>query len=214
MGNGDPSCHEPDVFVAKSSVRTADIKDWRWQRIANPYQSDLPETAVAFDDAGWTPHNVQAAAGPLAEREHAVFRARCDVKPDDLKAEAVELGFGNISGDGWVFVNGRKVGESHDSRVAPVFDVKSALHSGENTVAVVVANYGNAGGVSKGAALQFQDPAELPQWQRSVFNGLAQIIVQSSKVPGQLKLTARSADLQPATATIRTQTCPLRPSVP
>jgi beta-galactosidase len=81
-------------------------------------------------------------------------------------------------------------------------------------VAVVVANYDSAGGLAKGAALRFQDSPEPPQWQRSVFNGLAQIIVQSSKVPGQLKLTARSAGLQPAAAAIKTQTCPLRPCVP
>jgi beta-galactosidase len=214
VGNGDPSCHEPDVFLAKWSVRPADIKNWRWHKIENPYQPDLPETTVELDDAGWAAHNIQAGAGPLAEREHAVFRARFDVKPDDLKAPAVELSFGNISGDGWVFVNGKKIGESHDSKVAPLFDVKSILQPGENTVAVVVANYGSAGGLSKGASLLFQDKPELPQWQRSVFNGLAQIIVQSSKTPGQIRLTARADGLSPATATLKTQICPLRPSVP
>jgi beta-galactosidase len=214
VGNGDPSCHEPDVFVAKWPLRSSAIKNWRWQKIANPHQSDFAETAVDFDDAAWAPHNAQAAAGPLPEREHAVFRSKFQVNQEDLAAQAVEMNFGNISGDGWVYVNGKKIGESHDSKVTPVFDVKSALHPGENTVAVVVANYGNAGGLSKGVTLQFQDPAAPPQWQRSVFNGLAQIIVQSSKVPGPLKLTARSAGLQPAAAAIRSQTCTLRPSVP
>jgi beta-galactosidase len=214
VGNGDPSCHEPDVFVAKWPVHSAPIKNWRWHKIPNPYQSDLPETAPNFDDAGWTSFNAQAPAGPLAEREHAVFRATFPVTAEDLAAQAVEMVFGNISGDGWLFLNGVKVGESHDAKVTPVFDVKNVLRPGENKLALVVANYGNAGGISKGVTLQFQEQPAQPQWQRSVFNGLAQIIVQSSKAPGQLKLTARSTGLQPASATVKTQSGPLRPSVP
>jgi len=35
----------------------------------------------------------------------------------------------------------------------------------------------------------------VPQWQRSVFNGLAQIIVKSSKKPGEIKLTRPGAGL-------------------
>jgi hypothetical protein len=93
-------------------------------------------------------------------------------------------------------------------------DVKHLLHIGENTVAVVVANYGSAGGVNKGVTLQIQDSPEMPAWQRSAFNGLAQIIVQSTRKPGTLKLTARSSGLELATATIQSQACALRPTLP
>ena len=51
-------------------------------------------------------------------------------------------------------------------------------------------------------------------WKRSVFNGLAQIIVQSSKEPGEIKLTARAEGLSPATLVIPTQPCTPRPAVP
>jgi beta-galactosidase len=47
-----------------------------------------------------------------------------------------------------------------------------------------------------------------------VFNGLAQVIVQSSKDAGEIKLTATAEGLQPATATITTQAAAARPSVP
>ena len=30
VGNGDPSCHEPDVYFAAPVVRTLPIGDWRW----------------------------------------------------------------------------------------------------------------------------------------------------------------------------------------
>ena len=41
-----------------------------------------------------------------------------------------------------------------------------------------------------------------PEWQRSLFSGLAQIIVQSTKEPGEIKLTARADGLTPCTLTI------------
>jgi beta-galactosidase len=214
VGNGDPSCHEPDVYVARQSMHAMAIKDWRWQRINNPYDSKQPETAAQYDDTKWTVCDVQGRTRQLGEREHGVFRGKFELSAKELEAPAIELGFGSISGDGFVYVNGQKVGESRDPESPPVFDVKSLLHAGENHVAVVVANYGGGGGISEGVNLRIQEPAQAPQWRRSVFNGLAQIIVQSTKTPGQLSLTARSPGLTPASLTIPTQPCTARPAVP
>lgn len=44
------------------------------------------------------------------------------------------------------------------------------------------------------------------QWKRSLFNGLAQIIVQSTREAGDIKLTATSQGVQSATVTIKTKT--------
>jgi beta-galactosidase len=51
-------------------------------------------------------------------------------------------------------------------------------------------------------------------WSRSLFNGLAQVIVQSTRDAGEIKLTASTDGLQSATATIQTAAGPMRPSVP
>jgi beta-galactosidase len=51
-------------------------------------------------------------------------------------------------------------------------------------------------------------------WSRSLFNGLAQIIVQSTRDAGEFKLTASSDGLQPATAVAQTQACKPQPTVP
>ena len=59
-----------------------------------------------------------------------------------------------------------------------------------------------ASGISKGANLRFVDRPAPVAWQRSVFNGLAQVIVQSTGQPGAIRLTAKSDGLQPATAAI------------
>ncbi|HEY5234452.1 MAG TPA: beta-galactosidase GalA [Verrucomicrobiae bacterium] len=53
-----------------------------------------------------------------------------------------------------------------------------------------------------------------PQWSRSLFNGLAQIIVQSTRDAGEIKLTATADGLTPATAVEQTLPCTPRPAVP
>jgi beta-galactosidase len=53
-----------------------------------------------------------------------------------------------------------------------------------------------------------------PAWSRSLFNGLAQVIIQSTRQAGEFKLTAASDGLTPATAVVQTQPCKLRPAVP
>src|SRR6185295_16712898 len=86
----------------------------------------------------------------------------------------IGLTFGRIDEDGWVYVNGQKVGESHNWQDVPAFDVKSFLHEGKNRIAVVVANRWGRGGINMDVTLHAQDNPSQPQWQRSVFNGLAQ----------------------------------------
>jgi hypothetical protein len=52
------------------------------------------------------------------------------------------------------------------------------------------------------------------EWQRSVFNDPAQIIVQSTKEHGEIKLTANADGLSPATASVPSQPCTFRPAAP
>jgi beta-galactosidase len=215
VGNGDPSCHEPDVYLPTLTTHSVAKNDgWRWQKVTNVYEPNLQEITTNFDDSSWETADVQAVSGPLQERAQAVYRAKIQVTREELAAENVELCFGMIDEDGWVYVNGQKVGESHDWSSAPAFDVKHVLHPGENSVIVAIANWNGPGGLNKGVTLRMQDKPILPEWKRSVFNGLAQIIVQSTKAPGEIKLTARAEGLPPATVTIQSQPYPPRPYVP
>jgi beta-galactosidase len=50
--------------------------------------------------------------------------------------------------------------------------------------------------------------------RRSLFNGLAQVIVQSTRDAGEIKLTATADGLAPATAVMQTQPCTPRPYIP
>ena len=141
-------------------------------------------------------------------------RTRFTVSAEDLAAAGVELWLGKIEGDASVYLNGQKIGPGGDARSPSIYQMKGLLHPGENTVAVVIASYGDAGGVNKGVQLRLVDAPPAVAWKRSVFNGLAQVIVQSTQQPGTIKLTATSPGLQPATALITVQPAPPRPAVP
>ena len=214
VGNGDPSCHEPDVVVTTAPLRTVPVADWRWKKIADPYAPNLPEAGIQFDDSGWAKLDVNTESGPLGLHENGVLRARFTVTAEDLASPAVELWFGKIDGDGAVYLNGQRIGKTGDPRGASIYNVKAQLHPGENTVAVTLANYGSAAGLNRGVCLRFQGKPAPVSWRRSAFNGLAQIIVQSTREAGAIRLTARAEGLQPATITIRSEAAPLRPIVP
>lgn len=213
VGNGDPSCHEPDVFVPASTAHSRAITGWRWHRIQDGYASWIAETAAQFDDSSWAPEDAPLGDNPPGREIHRAYRAHFTVTDQDLASPAVELCFGTIDGDSRIFVNGEKLGESQDS-AAPVVDVRSHLHAGDNIVAVVDSNWNPAAGMSKGVSLRFQDPPVQPVWKRSVFNGLAEIIVQSEKQPGDLKLTATADGLQSGSVIIHAQPATPLPAVP
>jgi hypothetical protein len=154
-------------------------------------------------DTGWEPVDVTTGTGPLREHSSAVFRTHVTVAPGDLAAGRTVLRFGMIDDDGWVYVNGQAVGESHDWRASPGFEVGRFLHAGDNSIAVIVHNGDGPGGINKGVSLQFPSRAVVADWQRSVFNGLAQVIVQAGTEAGEIRLTARAEGLAPQTVVIQ-----------
>jgi beta-galactosidase len=214
VGNGDPSCHEPDVFVPTVPTRNIAISDWRWQISKIPKsRSSVPEYANDFNDSAW---KTISGSGPTIETPDttAIYRAHFTLTEDDLKGAGAQICFGGCDDEGWYFVNGQFVGESHDWQAQPIFDIKKYLHVGDNVVAVGVNNGVGSGGLNPNVTVKIIGHASVPPWSRSLFNGLAQIIVQSTKDAGEIKLTATGDNLAPATAVVQTQTCTQRPSVP
>jgi len=111
-------------------------------------------------------------------------------------------------------VNGQSVGESHDWQAQPIFDINKFIHAGDNVVAVGVNNGVGSGGLNPNVTVKFIGHAGVPPWSRSLFNGLAQIIVQSTRDAGEIKLTATADGLSPATAAVQTQSRTPGASVP
>jgi beta-galactosidase len=214
VGNGDPSCHEPDVFVPTAPSHNIPVDKWRWEIGKIPKNQDTaPEYANEFDDSAWKP---VSGGGPTIETPDtaAIYRAHVKLTEEDLKGEGAMICFSGCDDEGWFFVNGQYVGESHDWQAQPIFDVKKYLHVGENVIAVGVYNGVAQGGLNPNVNVQIVGHVSVPPWSRSLFNGLAQVIVQSTRDAGEVKLTATTDGLAPATASVQTKLGTPRPSVP
>jgi len=219
VGNGDPSCHEPDTFIGQPALNIVPVTGWRWQLAPVPAKGALaPEYANGFDDAAWNTIKPKTDGDTgdmvLKEGETAIYRAHLTLTAADLASPGVQIRFPCIDDHGWVFVNNRRVGESHDWQAQPVFDIKKQLHAGDNVIAVGVRNDAGVGGLDPDVNVELVGQPVASPWSRSVFNGLAQVMVQSTKDAGEIKLTASADGLAPATATITTQAGAGRPSVP
>ncbi|MBU6401591.1 MAG: DUF4982 domain-containing protein, partial [Verrucomicrobia bacterium] len=206
VGNGDPSCHQPDTYVSQPTVVERALDNWRLTIVPAP--QNRPETAERYDDAGWRSVDVGSQGGPLTPGQSAVFRTHFELSAGDRTAGGVSVHFGMIDDDGWVFVNGQPAGESHDWSASSTFDITRLLHTGQNTIAVVVRNNAGQGGINRGVRLEIHQPPKPVDWSRSVFNGLAQIIVQSTRQPGPITLTATAPGLTPATLTLQSRPRP------
>ena len=219
VGNGDPSSHEPDTFIPNLPVRTIAVNDWHWKLATVPSRGALaPEYAPDFGDSTWNTIKPKTDGDTgdmfLKEGETAIYRAHVKLSEDDLNNPGMQIRFACIDDHGWVFVNNQRVGESHDWSAEPAFDIKRALHAGDNVIAVGVKNDGGEGGLNRDVNVEITGQPQASPWSRSLFNGLAQIIVQSTKDAGEMKLTATADGLKIATVSVQSQVCTPRPSVP
>jgi beta-galactosidase len=212
VGNGDPSCHEPDTYITQPALHSGTMNQWWMKTVSN--SKEHREVAEKFNDTRWDLTDLSADAGRIGAGESAVYRAHLFVSDQDLSLNNISVRFGAIKDEASVYVNGKLAGESRDSAASPSFDVKKFLHAGVNTIAVLVKAGSNSGGISGGVTVEMQKEPMVPQWQRSTFNGLAQILVQSTKEPGQIQLTASVDGLSPATVAITSQPCTPRTAVP
>ena len=205
VGNGDQSCHEPDVFVPIRSNRSIAIHDWRWKLGTFPTKKgdSTPEFGQAFDDSSWNVVDRKTCM-PLKDGQTAIFRTHVTLTQEDLNSAGIRIQFDAIDDDGWIFVNNQPIGESHDWQSQPVFEIRPQLHVGDNTIAVGVKNDKGAGGLGPDVNLEIVGNPRPLQWSRSLFNGLAQVIVQSAKAAGEIKVSACSDGLKPTAIAIQT----------
>jgi beta-galactosidase len=218
VGNGDPSCHEPDVFVPNLPVHLIAVNQWRWKLAEIPHDHrTLPEYENDFDDSAWDTFAAQTSGGEMTIKTpntSAIYRAHFTLTDDDLKGAGAQISFGGADDEGWYFLNGHFIGETHDWQAQPIFDVKKFIQAGDNVITVGVNNVVGQGGLHPNVNVEILGNTSTPPWSRSLFNGLAQIIVQSTRDAGEFKLTASSDGLEPAVAVEQTLPCTPIPSAP
>jgi hypothetical protein len=122
------------------------LSGWRMHEVDGT--SRRPEVKADFPDDDWKPVAVDTAEpDQLASGHTAVFRTRVQLTAAELKGGKMDLDFGRIDDLGWVYVNGRKVGQTTDWSRPYSFEVTRQLRAGTNVIAVIVRNNEGAGGL-------------------------------------------------------------------
>jgi len=205
MGNGDPGSHEADKPA--EFHRYAALGAWRLQGVARPEDATplLPPAAAAGgrDPFAWVPPEQQPA-----DSAWNVVHARF-ARPAAAAGERAVLFVGDIAPGQQLYMNGKAVTPRREEGTGAI-DFDPALLSESNTLSVVFATppggtrklFDEAQGGRRWVTLRTTTPAA--PWQRSVFNGHAQVILQSTGSPGRATLRASGDGLDGATLTIDT----------
>ncbi|HTC19947.1 MAG TPA: hypothetical protein VK859_03810, partial [bacterium] len=217
VGNGDPSCHEPDqYFETVSQVKIAGLK-----MLEGGDLGKRPEVEYDQDDSAWK-DLFQGRAddqGNVSQDKPAVrvVRASFELPQLDDYREVTLFPKSLVDGQA-IYVNGHLVTEKMKrDDTGKAFPLpKSILKKGRNVYAVVGTEllrrfkWENLDGDP--GSIRTVIPAG--QWKRSLFSGLAQVIVQSDRKPGTIVLKAASAGLSGTGLRIDSEAVSLRPSIP
>jgi len=222
VGNGDPSSHEPDQFVEK--VDAVPITGWRTQVVENA--NNLAEVGVDFDDSGWREaFNGRENGGGRRSNDNqtartTVYRGYFE-SPQDANSAGLALELRSLGGQQSVYLNGQPMGENVSS-TDTAYEIKlsaNVLQPGKNVIAIVAgprAGRGNRGGrdANQGSPALIRVTTPAGGWKRSLFSGLAQVIVKSTGQPGEITLTAKSPGLTDGVLTLQAEQAAWRPSIP
>lgn len=197
VGNGDPSSHEPDRVV--TPVFSESVGGWGFAQLPTlPEAAPPPEELDEYD-----PVKFDASKDATIMKPHTrgIFWTKISPSEEDLRASALMLSIGRIDDHARLFVNGHFIGESHDWRASPHFDVTGLLHPDWNYIVALVINDDGPGGIGRGVFLS--RAGEPPAWRRKLFAGLAQVIVKPvGGDDGTIRLRTSANGRQPASVEI------------
>ncbi len=193
VGNGSETSLEPEQYLEKvSTINIENLKEKQVQSV-----EDCPGIAANFNDADWEP----AFRTPrFPETAKAVVYRGAFRVPDSIANATITFFYNNIGQTESIYINGQPVVQnSIDTKTGKEFRItQNMLHPGKNSIAIVAVpfikkyswDYNNT---IPGVIQVIIPPA---QWKRKLFNGLAEVIIQSTGQPGQIVLTATSPGIK------------------
>lgn len=218
VGNGDPSSHEPDQYV--ESVSSLPLTGWHSKAVDR--LTNLAEVAFDFDDSGWrTAFSGRGGGGWRGNTNQpartTVYRGSFEL-PTNSSGATFALALRSLGPEQSVYLNGQLIAEnvSREDATREINLAANALRPGKNVVAIVATpaphGRGNRGGIQGSPGLVRMTVPPTP-WKRSLFSGLAQIIVQSAGQPGEITLTAKSPGVTDGVLKLEAQPAALRAAV-
>jgi beta-galactosidase len=204
VGNGDPLSHEAERYF--ESVHTFQIGGLK--ELAVDDLENRPEVAAEVDDAAWkTAFQPQSDDWQVYLDPLIVVRGTFEL-PEFSRSAEINLFTKSIVENQSVYVNGHLLGANLERGDHRSFVLEQAwVKAGRNVYAVTGQRFRKKYQWEEPntdpGVVQVIEPAQ--PWKRKVFNGLAQVIVQSSGQPGEITLTASAPGLGQANERLQTQ---------
>jgi len=213
VGNGDPTGHQADRFI--ESVKSVKIENLKELAVDN--LNNRPEVKPGCDDSAWKSAFKSSRNDDWRVYKDTLLVVRGNFElPKFTDNSQINLFTKSVLEGQSIYINGNLIA-ANIKRNAPNQSFRidhSILKPGKNVYAVVGQRFRKTYQWDEPntdpGLIQVIDPAG--QWTRSLFNGLAQVLVQSSKQPGELKLTATSPGLKQAVIKIKTREAVLKPA--
>lgn len=199
VGNGDPASHEPDKFI--ESVTSVKIS--RMNELVLKNLESWPEIASTTSDADWKPAFRSSRNDDWRIYKDSLIALRGSFDISDLNDQTMVNVFSkSIAENQSIYINNHLVkstirrNENQSYKINP-----SILKNGKNEYVVVGKRFRKKSEWDEPntnpGVIQVLVPAD--SWKRKAFNGLAQVIVQTTRSTGEITLTAKADGLAPAT---------------
>ncbi|KIA85538.1 beta-galactosidase GalA [Flavobacterium sp. AED] len=204
VGNGNPTSLEADKFLETITVLNIEnLKEKEVESISSLEQIKDNIAIVSWENA------FREERDSVFGKKVKAILYRTDFELSSNYKESIITFFYNSLGKRQsIFINGKQIANAiPENKNGDTFVLdKTMLRSGKNTIAILtepllkvkpwdVINQ-NAG------SIQILTSAE--QYKRKLFNGLAQVIIQTTGEAGEVKLTATSKGLKQAVISIKT----------
>ena len=207
VGNGNQTSLEPDQYLEKvSTIKLENLKEKVVSDWSNP-----EEIKQDYNDSAWPAAFKDTRDEKFGEKvKLLVYRGTFNVPDDKDKASAITLFYNSLGKQQSIYINGKEIAHQIKlNKKGNEFKLDaSLLHPGQNSIAIIatpILRENIWASVNQNPGLiQMIYPAA--DWKRKLFNGLAQVIVQSTGEPGDIVIKASSGGL--LSHTIKIETAP------
>lgn len=198
VGNGKPTATEPDQFLEKITVvPILNLKE----KIVNSI-SEASETVDNLDISNWD-NAFKDSRDTIFEKKVNALVYRTDFElPENFKESKITFFYNSIGKSQSIYINGKQIANAiPENKKGDSFILdKATLRSGKNSIVIVAEpltyKYNWNPVNTNPGTIQLISPAAT--WKRTLFSGLAQVILQSTGDAGQITLTATSKGLKKA----------------
>ena len=211
VGNGNPSSHEPDRY--HKTIKRSKIKDLKELSVENLI--NRPEVAKGFNDSSWKLAFQNQNNNWRVYKDSLIVVRGTFLLPEISKDAEVNLYTKSITENQSIYVNGHLIASDIKRD-----DPNQSFSLNHNIISQGINEY-----AITGKRFRKKNPLDVPnidpgqvqviypakQWKRKVFNGLARVIIQSTKQPGIILLTSESPGIKSSVIKIQTKEVKLKP---